>query len=232
MSMKNTKIQVQHIPLFKDLSPQECERVYSCLHQREFKANNYLFEEGQEALGIYIVLEGHVKVIRTAVDGKEVILFLVRPEHIVGEGAVFQKNTHPATAVAVKKVRTLFLSAPHCHLLVQEIPALASRLLAIFAARQRMFMHKIAAQGERNALTRVAGYILHRISIEEEHNSIQLAISRNDLANLLGLARETVSRQLSLLVECGAITVEGNSVCLVDKQKLQANAQGYYEKTR
>ncbi len=230
--MKDIITQVQHIPLLKSLSPQDCERICACLQQREFKGDTCLFEEGHEAFGLYIVLEGHVKVIRTTVDGKEVMLFLVRPGHVVGEGAVFQKNTHPATAVAVKKVRTLFLSASHCHLLVQEIPTLASRLLAIFAARQRMLMHKIAAQGERNATTRVAGYILHRITLEKEQHSIQLAISRNDLANLLGLARETVSRQLSLLVDCGAIILEGNSVRLVDRQKLQANAQGYYEKTR
>ncbi len=182
-------------------------------------------------MGIYIVLEGHVKVIRTTLDGKERILFLVRPGHIVGEGAVFQKNTHPATAIAVKKAHTLFLSAHHCHTLVQEIPLLASRLLAIFAARQRMLLHKITAQGERSAVARVAGYILHRASLEKDScnknsQSVQLAISRYDLANLLGLARETVSRQLSLLVEYGALSLEGNTVHILDKEKLQNKALG------
>ncbi len=223
--MKKYFAQIQHIPLLKDVSPQECERVYSCLQYREFKANRCLFEEGQEALGIYIILEGNVKVIRTTFDGKEIMLFLVRPGHIVGEGAVFQNNTHPATAVAVKKVQTLFLSGSHCHALVQEIPIFASRLLSIFAARQRMLIHKIAAQGERNATMRVAGYILHRVTLESDCHRVHLTISRNDLGNLLGLARETVSRQLSMLVDCGAILLEGNVVHIVDHQKLQYKAQ-------
>ncbi len=224
--MKNYRDQLQHIALLQDLSAQEYERISTCLQKREFKAMNCLFEEGQEAFGIYIVIEGHVKVIRTTLDGKEIMLFLVRPGHIVGEGAVFQKNTYPATAIALKKVHTLFISAQNCHKLIQEIPTLASRLLSIFAARQRMLLHKIAAQSERNAATRVAGYILHRISLEKNSQKIHLAISRNDLANLLGLARETVSRQLSLFVDCGALALEGNTVHILDEEKLLTKARG------
>ncbi len=224
--MKDYFAQLQHIALLQGLSPEQCERIFACLQSKVFKASATLFEEGQEATGIYIVLEGHVKVTRTTLDGRELILFLVRPGHIVGEGAVFQKNTHPATAIAVKSAHTLFLSAKDCHSLVQEVPLLASRILAIFAARQRMLLHKLAAQGERNAGTRVAGYILHRISLEKNSQRIHLAISRNDLANLLGLARETVSRQLSLLVDCGAISLEGNTVRILSEEKLQIKAQG------
>ncbi len=224
--MKDYLTQIHDTALLKGLSPQDCERLCACLQKKEFKANSYLFEEGQEAFGVYIVLEGHVKVIRTTLGGKEIMLFLVRPGHIVGEGATFQKKAYPASAVAMRKVQTLFLSTQDCHKLAQEIPLLSIRLLSIFAARQRMLMHKIAAQGERNATTRVAGYILHRIILEKDQHSVHLAMPRNDLANLLGLARETVSRQLSFLVECGAITLEKNTVRIVDMEKLRASAQG------
>ncbi len=216
-----TNFQLKDISLFKDLSEEEHKNILSYAKRKTFEVNSFLFEEGQEAFGMYVLLKGSVKLTRITADGKEIVLFLVRAGHCVGEGAVFQKSSYPASAMSIKKVECLFISSKNCFFLIEKFPILSKRLLKIFAMRQRMLIHKLTAQSERNALMRVAGYILHRISLENKNDLLYLDISRNDLANLLGLARETLSRQLSILAECGAINLQGNTIHILDRKKLK-----------
>lgn len=110
-----------------------------------------LFREGERADGMHIVLRGVVKVVRFAPDGREMVLHLVRKGNTIGEAAMFQKGTFPASAVAVDDVETLFLPADALFTLVTENPEMALRMLAALSLRLRMFAHKLAAQGQGGA---------------------------------------------------------------------------------
>ena len=107
-----------------------------------------MFREGERADGMHIVLCGVVKVVRFAPDGREMVLHLVRKGNTIGEAAMFQKGTFPASAVAVDDVETLFLPADALFTLVTENPEMALRMLAALSLRLRMFAHKLAAQGQ------------------------------------------------------------------------------------
>ena len=128
---------------------------------------------------------------------------------------MFQKGTFPASAVAVDDVETLFLPADALFTLVTENPEMALRMLAALSLRLRMFAHKLAAQGQGGAACRLATYLLHRR---------QIGGSREVLANLLGLARETLSRQLSRFSEAGLVELRGKDIVILDVPALQATA--------
>ena len=89
------------VPLFEPLSPDERERLAAGCRMRTFARGAALFREGERADGMHIVLRGVVKVVRFAPDGREMVLHLVRKGNTIGEAAMFQKGTFPASAVAV-----------------------------------------------------------------------------------------------------------------------------------
>lgn len=212
------------LPLFAPLSSEERERLAAGCRMRAFAKGAFLFREGEKAEGMFIVLRGVVKVVRFAADGRETVLHLVRPGNTIGEAAMFQRGTFPASAVAVAEVQALFLEAEALFRMVAENPELALKMLAALSLRLRMFSHKLAAQGQGGAAVRLATYLLHRRQIGGGGDVVRLGVSREVLANLLGLARETLSRQLSRFAEGGLVALRGRDVVLLDVPGLRAVA--------
>ena len=200
--MSNERLEVLGgLPLFEPLSPDERERLAAGCRMRTFARGATLFREGERADGIHLVRKGNT----------------------IGEAAMFQKGTFPASAVAVDDVETLFLPADALFTLVTENPEMALRMLAALSLRLRMFAHKLAAQGQGGAACRLATYLLHRRQIGGG-DCIRLGVSREVLANLLGLARETLSRQLSRFSEAGLVELRGKDIVILDVPALQATA--------
>lgn len=158
---------------------------------RTFARGAALFREGERADGMHIVLRGVVKVVRFAPDGREMVLHLVRKGNTIGEAAMFQKGTFPASAVAVDDVETLFLPADALFTLVTENPEMALRMLAALSLRPVDVRAQAGGAGQGGAACRLATYSLHRRQIGGG-DCIRLGFPGKQ-ANLLGLARETLS---------------------------------------
>ena len=140
--MSNERLEVLgSLPLFEPLSPDERERLAEGCRMRTFARGATLFREGERADGMHIVLCGVVKVVRFAPDGREMVLHLVRKGNTIGEAAMFQKGTFPASAVAVDDVETLFLPADALFTLVTENPEMALRMLAALSLRPVSYTH-------------------------------------------------------------------------------------------
>ena len=130
--MSNERLEVLGgLPLFEPLSPDERERLAAGCRMRTFARGAALFREGERADGMHIVLRGVVKVVRFAPDGREMVLHLVRKGNTIGEAAMFQKGTFPASAVAVDDVETLFLPADALFTLVTENPEMVYATFAV-----------------------------------------------------------------------------------------------------
>lgn len=224
MPMNTEKVEtLGALPLFAPLSLAERERLARACRFRAFAKGETLFREGDPAKGLFIVLRGVAKVVRFGVDGRESVLHLVRRGNTIGEAAMFQRGTFPSSAVAVDDVETLFLEAEGLFAMVGENPELALKMLAALSLRLRMFAHKLASQGQGGASARLAAYLLHRRQIGGG-DVIRLGVSREVLANLLGLARETLSRHLSRFAESGLVELKGRDIVLRDVAGLQAMA--------
>lgn len=217
---------LSQLPLFQPLSDLEREHLAKDVVVRSFAKGETLLREGMSANGMYIVLDGVVKVIRLTPDGREVVLHLVRKGNMLGEASVFQQGTFPASAVAVGDVESLFIPAESLIRLIRENAELALRLLAALSLRLRMFSHKLAAQGQSGVPGRLAAYLLHRSQLNGNEPFVRLEVSREVLANLLGIARETLSRQLSRFAELGAVQLRGRNILLTNRELLESFAAG------
>lgn len=214
------------LPLFAELPPiQQLELAPLCRVKRYAKRAS-LFQEDEPVTGLFLVLDGVVKVTRCTTNGREVVLYLVRKGQAVGECGVFTRDTHPADAYAVQETKVLFVPAEALERLVRTSPHAALWLLTAMSLRLRMFVHKVKTERQGNATRRLAAYLLHRSQLHGNATSVCLEVSREELANLLGLARETLSRQLGKLVNLGAISLQGKTVTLQDKDELVRIAEG------
>ena len=171
------------------------------------RAGDVLFREGDRARHVPFVLSGEVKLVKMGPQGKEYVLHLTRGGAFPDPGALFYEAPLPATAVALGPGRLLWLERATMDRLLDENPRLARWLLQVLAARQ------------------VAGWLLHRSRMEAGRRQLELPGTRELMARLLGLSRESLSRELNKLAREGAIRLERRRVELLDMAALERRAQ-------
>ena len=112
------------------------------------RAGDVLFREGDRARHVPFVLSGEVKLVKMGPQGKEYVLHLTRGGAFPDPGALFYEAPLPATAVALGPGRLLWLERATMDRLLDENPRLARWLLQVLAARQRLFVNKVAGSQE------------------------------------------------------------------------------------
>ena len=219
--------QLKRMPLFSSLTDGQRESLAARSLTASCPKGKILFTEGEEAAGLYILLEGKVKIFRAAPDGREAVLHIFGPGEPFGEVAVFQGGRFPASAECVEAGTSLFV--PRKTLLegIGKDPALALNMLAALSLRLRAFAAKVETLTLMETPQRLAAYLL--LTSDEQGNGdggFQLDISKALLAGLLGTARETLSRCLARMAEQGAISVSGRTVRILDRAFLERLVQG------
>ena len=196
---------LRHSPLGRWLDERETGLVLGTGRLAEMRAGDVLFREGDEIRHVPFVLSG---------------------EAFPDPGALFYEAPLPATAVALGPGRLLWLERATMDRLLDGNPRLARWLLQVLAARQRLFVNKVAgSQGMISVSRRVAGWLLHRSRMEEGRRQLELPGTRELMARLLGLSRESLSRELNKLAREGAIRLERRRVELLDMAVLERRAQ-------
>lgn len=217
---------LRHSPLGRWLDERETGLVLGTGRLAEMRAGDVLFREGDEIRHVPFVLSGEVKLVKMGPQGREYVLHLTRGGAFPDPGALFYEAPLPATAVALGPGRLLWLERATMDKLLDGNPRLARWLLQVLAARQRLFVNKVAgSQGVISVSRRVAGWLLHRSRMEEGRRQLELPGTRELMARLLGLSRESLSRELNELAREGAIRLERRRVELLDMAVLERRAQ-------
>ena len=217
------------MPIWAPLTAIQRQKLLAEAKRVHFLRGQPVFSEGDPCIGFYMVLTGLVKISHFTLDGKEMVLHLIRPGNSFGEAFVFRQGEYPMSATAVESTETLFVPAELMRRLTRENPELAEKMLNVLATRLYMFTRKLQAQSLREAPQRLAAYLMHTSRLRGHSAHITLDMSREVLAQMLGTARETISRTLTKLAERGVISVSGRQVQLTDMAALQSIAEGREE---
>ncbi len=222
--------QIAAIAVFKGLSWPEYEDLTMIVVDQTFKKGQTIFSEGDEGTGFHVVISGRVKVFKISPDGKEQILHIFEAGEPFGEAAVFAGEKFPANAQTLEASRTFFFPRPAFLELVKKNPNLALNMLAVLSRRLRKFAALVEDLSLKEVPGRLAAYLLYlgeRKKGAKEMNDLELAISKNQLASLLGTIPETLSRILSRMIRNGLIQSEGpRQIRILDRRALQELADG------
>ena len=216
-----TKVQEKLATIFPELSAEECARLASSSRLVNYAKNEWIFVEG-ESLGLADwLVSGNVELLKGSMSGKNTILHVVREEHFLDHCIFFGSGQAFVSALALSRCSVLRIDAKVLRSVLMDNAAFAMRLMKALAIRQRMFINKIAvSQGKISVRRRVAGWLLHKARVGRT-NVVDDGITREVLAGLLGLSRESLSRQLSSFAEDGLVRLEKKAIIIEDEKALR-----------
>jgi len=212
---------IARIPLFSGLSQTQLAQFQSISLEKNFGKGELIFSEGDEGSGFYVILAGTVKVFKLSPDGKEHILHIFTSGQTFGEVPVFAGENFPANAEALHDTRTLFFRRSAFVALLEKNPALSLKLLADLSLKLRQFTVQIENLSLKEIPARLATYLLYLAEEQNRSDQVTLAISKGQLASLLGTIPETLSRIFAKLSSQELIQVEGRKIVLMDAAGLK-----------
>lgn len=184
---------------------------------RRLSAKEHVFCEGDAREHVFRVEDGVIAVYKTLPDGRRQIIDFAYPGDLIGLG-VLAEHVLSAQATVPAKVRCL--SAATLERMAETDASLALKLYKSVCQELAATRSLLVTVGQRSAIERVAAFLvaLHRRTAANGSSMIKLEMRRSDIADLLGLTIETVSRTLTKLRTMGIIDIEqgGTRVQLVD----------------
>lgn len=215
---------IASIPLFSGLADQEAREICAISVEKRYVRGETIFVEGDEGSGFYVVAHGKVKVFKLSLEGKEHILHIYGPGHPIGEVPVFSGSRFPANAQALINSRLLFFPRKAFAELIARNPSVSMNMLAVLSRRLRAFTVQIENLALKEVPGRLASYLIYLSQEQAADQIVRLAISKGQLASLLGTVPETLSRIFAKMSAQGLIAVQGAQIHLLDKGGIEALA--------
>lgn len=192
--------------------------------KRPLKRNEHLFQVGGSFNSIYVVRSGSLKTYSPTVDGQEQVTGFHLPGELLGLDAI-GKGKHPCAAKALETTSVCEVPFEHLEGLSQELPTLQHQLLRLMSKEIFDDQELMLLLGKKTAEARLSAFLLS-ISLRFKQRGFSssefyLSMSRNDIANYLGLAVETVSRMFTRFQEDGLIKAERKHIVIKDREMMQ-----------
>ena len=208
------------VPIFSDLSAKVLDELLSRMTKRSYQKNNMILMEDEFGDTFFIIASGSIKITRVSEDGREVILAMLGEGEFFGEMSLLDGETRSANAIAIEESDVLILKRHDFLLFLERFPRIAISLLTEMAGRIRKSDQQIESLSLSDAEHRI-GITLIRMA--EELGTIRqgkVEISnlpyQQDIANMAGTSRETVSRMIKILEDKGFIKRSGHSLSILD----------------
>ncbi|MBI4319685.1 MAG: Crp/Fnr family transcriptional regulator [Chloroflexi bacterium] len=209
---------LRKIPYFVDLGPAELDRIQRRVLVSSYDKGEILFLEKEPCEGLYFVESGRVKVFKTSPDGKEQVLRVMQAGESFNEVPVFDGGPNPASAEALDKAVVYTISKGEMLALIRDVPDVANRVLKVFASRLRHLTMLVEDLSFRHVTGRLAKVLLEHA--DSAHDAPRRRLTQQEMASLIGTAREVVGRSLKTLEEQGIIRMEGHRIVIVDRKAL------------
>ncbi len=214
---------LKYVPIFSELPDETIEKIAEIGQIKEFKKDSVILMEDEDGLTMFFIIEGKVKVTRVSSDGKEVILSVLGRSEFFGEMAILDGMSRSATVIALEDSKLFIIHRNDFLELLKKHPEISIPLLQELTARLRAADMKIKALSLKDAEGKVATVILQ---LAEEHGKVKHGIVeiekmplQQDLANMAGTSRETISRTLHTFAKKGFIELDGSTLRILDYEK-------------
>lgn len=205
-------------PYFSSLPAKEWEEVKSLLLEKSIAAGEILFLEGDPSQGIYFMKTGRTKVFKTSSEGKEQVLRIMAPGESFNDVPAFDGGPNPASAQAMEPSVVCLLRTRNIIELMKRYPALSLGVIRVFASRLRHLTILVEDLSFRHVTSRLAKVLL--LQVEEAGKGRSLHLTQQDLASMVGTAREVVVRSLRTMESQGILKRERHRLIILDIEAL------------
>ena len=219
-TVKDIAENLDEIHVFSDLSQEELEKVANLCTPRTYPKNSMIILEEEFGDTVFGIITGTVKITRVNDEGKEVILALLGQGELFGELAVLDGEARSANALAQEQCTLLAFPKGEFLNLLKTNFKISFALMGELAKRLRKSDQQIEALSLSDAEHRIGVSILNLAEdmgiIKKGQVTIEKLPFQQDIANMAGTSRETVSRVLTLFEEKKLITKVGHTLVIPD----------------
>ena len=209
----------------QSINGNELDKLDNIIERKKpLKRNEYLFQVGSPFDSIYVVRSGSLKTYSPTIDGQEQVTGFHLPGELLGLDAI-GSGQHPCVAKAMETTSVCEIPFENLEELTQTMPTLQHQLLRLMSKEIFDDQELMLLLGKKTAEARLSAFLLS-ISLRFKQRGFSstefyLSMSRNDIANYLGLAVETVSRMFTRFQEDGIINAERKHIVINDWDTLQ-----------
>jgi CRP-like cAMP-binding protein len=194
-------------------------------HIRHYRKGTSLFERGNHADSLLLIISGSVKISNITADAREVVLNFLGRGEVIGEIALLGGGARTASATAHQDTELFQLYRRDLLPVLTQQPEALLEIVQLLCQRLRA-LSELVEDSLRDMRGRFAAGILRLANRHGRRTShgieIDLAINQRDLGNYLGLSRENTNRQINSLVNAGVIRINGGVLTIVDGSALAA----------
>ena len=224
--MGNITIDIlKKIPAYSELDDKDIESIAKITISKSLKKGEIVFMEGDPGNAFYFIKSGKVKIYKTTADGREHIFTILSEGGVFAEVALFGDIKYPATAEILEDANIGMIKNEDLEELIRNNVEIALQIIKVFSRKLYLSQQKVKELALSDTYDRLARTL---IGFAKDHGvkthrgiEIKLNISRQELGNMVGTARETVSRSLSQFRKEGSIDLEARKIIIKDMKKLQ-----------
>lgn len=193
-----------------------------------YKKGQTLYLQGNPGFGLYCINSGKVKITKTGNDGKETIIRIAGPGDVLGHHNLFSEDNYSHTATTIEEASICFIDKKFFLKFVEQEPSITLNIIRKMSQEIGASENKNAAMSQKNVRERLAELLLDlKTSYGVQENGrfrLDIKLTREEIASMVGTANETIIRFISEFKEEGLIQQEGKVIYLVDEKKLMKTA--------
>ena len=189
-----------------------------------YKKGQTIFFQGNPPFGLYCINSGKIKVSKIGNDGKESIVRIAGPGDVLGHRSLFADENYTATATVMEDSAICFIDKKFIYKALQDEPSIALNLIQKLSREMGSAEERTAAMSQKNVRERLAELFLmlkKTYGIQENNRwRLDIKLTREEIASMVGTANETVIRFISEFKDEGLIEQEGKTIFIVDEERL------------
>ncbi len=216
---------LQYVPIFTDLDDQTLNKILSAGSRKSFQKDSVILVEEDAGSAFFIIITGKVKVCRSGNDEKEVILTILAESDFFGEMALLDGQNRSANVIAIEDTELFIIQRNDFLDLLRSHPEISIALLQELTKRLRAADGKIKSLSLKDAEGKVAAVILQLADdvgkIKQGIVELEKLPLQQDLANMAGTSRETISRTLHTFAKKGLIELDGSKLRILNYENFK-----------
>ncbi len=221
------------VDLFKSLKPDEVESLEKIVRLRHYRSGQKIIQEFDRGMELFVIVSGSVKISTEDAEGREIIVSIGYPSDFFGEIALLDDDTRSATVTAIEPTSVLSIEKSDFLRFFVTYPEFALRMLAVMGQRIRKTDEKLIHMAFADSFAKIARTLLtiyekEGVQPEGEIPYIHDRFTRQELASLSGVSRETVSRSLGAFIQAELIRVADNRIYILNENKLRRESLGSF----
>jgi CRP-like cAMP-binding protein len=220
---------VRQFNSLKHLSKEELLRMSACKTSKTIKKGEILFSEGEHINGVFCIKDGVCNVSKMRENGRNHIISLVQKGNLIGERSLISDEVSNLKAVALNDMEICFIPKEEIIRDLEKNPTFSMGVLKTMADNLKQADNLIANMAQKTVKQRLADALLYlnlHFSAADK-NYIDVNLSREDFADIIGAATESTIRLLSEFKKKNIIEFKGKNIAILNEIELEKIAKGF-----